>query len=131
MTLQQHWQRAVPCCGGAAIDTLELDASEYCRSREEAGGSTPSTHGSGLLPLVAIASGGSMTKFQGLNFTAGLTFVFNLCLVFNVSFLSSNDQTFMGAQGAGLFFLSFSLFFFFSSPLILPHPSRISIMHRL
>jgi hypothetical protein len=68
---------------------------------------------------------------MGLNFMAGSTFVFNLCPVFNVFFLSSNDRTFTGAQGAGLlFFLSFSPFFFFPSPLLLSHPLDISALFR-
>jgi hypothetical protein len=50
----------------------------------------------------------------GLNFTAGSTFIFNLCPVSNTSFLSFDNQTFIEAQGR-LVSSSFSLSLYFSS----------------
>jgi hypothetical protein len=57
-----------------------------------------------------------------LNFTAGSTFVFNLCPVSNASFLSSNGRTFMA--GWSLFFFPFFLsIFLLSSTSSSPSPS--------
>jgi hypothetical protein len=66
--------------------------------------------------LADITWGNNQWRIQdkilgGLNFTAGSTFVFNLCPVFNVSFLSSNGRTFLGLRGLVSSSSSLSLYF--------------------